>query len=66
MRDISAVSNQEFVILLTGSDTLHNDTRNDIDYFLCIISIPIIFYCNCTTTRLLYVGIFTAAMAQKL
>ena len=62
MRCINAVSNKKIVILLTVSNTKHNDARNGIVYYICIISIPIVFYCNCTTIRPSYVNIFTAVI----
>ena len=37
MRDIDAASNKKFAMF---------DTRYGIDYYICITSILIIFYCN--------------------
>ena len=63
MRCICSASNQKFVILFTVFNAYRNDARNGIDYCICIISISMIFHCNCTTTHLSYVNIFTAVMA---
>ena len=43
----------------------YSDTKLGIEYYICIISIPVIFNSNFTTNRLLYITIFSAVMAYS-